>query len=80
MSVMAVELMMKLKNSKLWVGVSTDFLSLMLNPKAWRRETVALTFCRQEETESLEDKNRPYKSLINGPGSAKSQRETAGVS
>ena len=44
--VMSVEYMMKPKNSKLWVGVSTDFLSLMLNPKAWRRETVALISLR----------------------------------
>ena len=38
--VMLTEFRMNPKNSKDWVGVSTDLFLLMLNPNAWRRETV----------------------------------------
>ena len=38
--VMLTEFRMNPKNSKDWVGVSTDFFLLMLNPNAWRREAV----------------------------------------
>ena len=38
--VIFTELMMNPKNSEDWVGVSTDFFLLMVNPNACRRETV----------------------------------------